>query len=206
MLLWAGIILLVSGVVSFAFDRRAAHYFHDVINQRWNLRIHKTTDWAKGGHWLAVSVLVLLASWIARRFFHGGVVFVQLEQIALAFLVALAIGSAILHAMKLFLGRRRPRDELELDLYGFMPWRFDFQYDSFPSGHALTITCVAVVASGAWPALAILWFAIALYLAFTRAALTAHFLSDVFIGAGIGMIVTRETILFWFPHLMQAWF
>ncbi len=206
MLLWAGIFLLVSGVAAFAFDRRVAHYFHDAINQRWTLRIHKTTDWAKGGHWLAVSLLVLLGSWMARVFFGGGVVFVQLERIALAFLVALAIGSAILHGMKLFLGRRRPRDELELNLYGFMPWRFDLQYDSFPSGHALTIATVAVVASGAWPALAPLWFAIAFYLALTRAALTAHFLSDVFIGAGIGIIVTRETILIWFAHLAQSWF
>lgn len=206
MLLWAGIFLLVSGFVSFAFDRRTVHTFHAVINQRWNKRIHKTTDWAKGGHWLTASLVVLLASWVARRFFGGGVMFLQLEQIALAFLVALAIGSAILHTMKLFLGRRRPRDELELNLYGFMPWRFDLQYDSFPSGHALTITCVAVVACGAVPELAALWFAIALYLALTRAALTAHFLSDVFVGASIGMIVTRETLLLWFPHLMQAWF
>lgn len=206
MLLWAGIILLVSGVVSFAFDRRAAHYFHEVVNQRWTLRIHKTTDWAKGGLWLTISLLALLVSWLARRFFGGGAVFAQLEEIALAFLAALAIGSAILHTLKLFLGRRRPRDELELKLYGFMPWRFDFQYDSFPSGHALTITCVAVVACGAIPQLAILWFAIAFYLALTRAALTAHYLSDVFIGAAIGMIVTRETILLWFPHLMQSWF
>jgi len=206
MLLWAGILLLLMGVAAFAVDRRAVHYFHDAINQRWNRRLHRTTDWAKGGHWLAISLVVLAASWVMRKFLRGGAIFLQLEKIVLAFLISLAIASAILHGLKLFLGRRRPRDELELDLYGFMPWRFDFQYDSFPSGHAMTITCVAVIASGAVPGLAPLWFAIAAYLALTRAALTAHFLSDVFIGAGIGMIVTRETVALWFPHLMRAWF
>jgi membrane-associated phospholipid phosphatase len=206
MLLWTGVSLLVLGVAAFAIDRRAVHFFHGAIDQRWNHRLHRTTDWAKGGHWLAISLAVLAGSWLAQKFFGRPAIFLQLKEIALAFLVSLAIGSAILHTMKLFLGRRRPRDELELNLYGFMPWRFDFQYDSFPSGHALTITSVAVIGCGAFPALAPLWFAIAAYLALTRAALTAHFLSDVFIGAGIGMIVTREIVALWFPHLMQGWF
>ena len=194
------------GVACFAIDRRAAHFFHDRVNQRWNRRLHRTTDWAKGGHWLIIALAVLVLARLARRFEQGRELFAHFFVVALAFLVSLAIGSAILHTMKFFLGRRRPRDELELGLYGFMPWRFDLQYDSFPSGHALTIFCVAVIASGAMPALAPLWFAIAIYLALTRAALTAHYLSDVFVGAGIGMIVTRETVLLWFPHLMQSWF
>jgi membrane-associated phospholipid phosphatase len=206
MLLWAGILLLILGVASFAIDRRAVHFFHEFVDARWNRRLHRTTDWAKGGHWLVIALAVLVLARLARRFAAGRELFAQFFVVALAFLVSLAIGSAILHTMKFFLGRRRPRDELELNLYGFMPWRFDLQYDSFPSGHALTIFCVAVIASGALPALAPLWFAIALYLALTRAALTAHFLSDVFVGAGIGMIVTRETVFYLFPQLMQHWF
>jgi len=206
MLIWAGIFSLVLGVAAFAFDRQAAHFFHDHVNQRWNRLLHRTTDWAKGGHWLVIALAVLVLARLARRFEAGRELFAHFFVVALAFLVSLAIGSAILHTMKFFLGRRRPRDELELNLYGFMPWRFDLQYDSFPSGHALTIFCVAVIASGAIPALAPLWFAIALYLAFTRAALTAHYLSDVFVGAGLGIIVTRETVVLLFPQLMRGWF
>ena len=44
---------------------------------------------------------------------------------------------------KLFLGRRRPRDDFEHGLYGFLYFTWQLQYDSFPSGHALTIFCVA---------------------------------------------------------------
>ncbi len=125
---------------------------------------------------------------------------------ALAFLISLAIGSAILHTMKTVLGRRRPRDELELGLYGFKPFGLNFRYDSFPSGHALTIFCVAVVLAGTLPALAFLWFAIALYLALTRALLNAHFLSDVLVGAAIGLITTREVLVHLFPNMVQPWF
>ena len=206
MLLWAGLFLLVLGVACFAIDRRAAHFFHDHVNQRWNRRLHRTTDWAKGGHWLIIALAVLILARLARRFAAGREVFAHFFVVAIAFLVSLAIGSAILHTLKFFLGRRRPRDELELGLYGFMPFGFDLQYDSLPSGHALTIFCVAVIASSVAPWLAPLWFAVALYLALTRAALTAHYLSDVFVGAGIGMIVTRETVFYLFPQLMRHWF
>ena len=99
-----------------------------------------------------------------------------------------------------------PRDELELNLFGFRPFHFDLQYDSFPSGHALTIFCVAVIASAVLPALAPLWFAIALYLAMTRVFLNAHFLSDVLIGSAVGLLTARETVFCLFPALFQPWF
>jgi len=206
MFLWVGVFLLVLGCASFAVDRRAAHAFHDRITRRWDMRIHRTTDWAKGGLWLTISALAYLIAW-SVQYFAGPVAAARLaETAALAFLVSLAAGSAILHVMKIVLGRRRPRDELELRLYGFQPFRFSLQYDSFPSGHALTIFCAAAIASCISPALVLLWFAIALYLALTRALLTAHFLSDVFIGAGIGLIAAREIVLNLFPNLAQAWF
>ena len=126
------------------------------------------------------------------------------SRAALAFLASLAAASAILHSIKIVLGRRRPRDEFDFGLYGFMPFRFAMQYDSFPSGHAMTICCVAVILSGAVPVLAPLWFAGALYLALTRAVLNAHFLSDVFVGAGIGIVTTREVVVNLFPAVGAA--
>jgi membrane-associated phospholipid phosphatase len=206
MFLWFGVFLLVLGCASFAVDRRAAHVFHDGIDHAWTTRVHRTTDWAKGGLWLVVSCAVFLATFAWQWLFGPNPAVQHAQTAALAFLVSLAIGSAILHVMKIVLGRRRPRDELELDLYGFLPFGFSLQYDSFPSGHALTIFSVAAIACCIVPGLALLWFAIALYLALTRALLTAHFLSDVFIGAGIGLLVSREVVLNLFPNLAQAWF
>ena len=95
---------------------------------------------------------------------------------------------------------------MEMGLYGFVWFKFKPDYNSFPSGHALTIMSVAVIMSCVWPHLAILWFALALWLGLTRALLTAHFLSDVFVGAGIGLLASRETLLYLFPHLPPTWF
>jgi membrane-associated phospholipid phosphatase len=206
MLLWFGILLLAAGLASFAVDRRAAHFFHDRIPVGLHRRIARTTEWAKGAYWLALSAAVFVVSqagiWIA-----GPTPLLQRwADTSLAYLASLAVGSAVLHGLKILLGRRRPKDELELKLFGFKPFHFDLQYDSFPSGHALTIFCVAVIASAVLPILAPLWFAVALYLALTRAFLNAHFLSDVFIGSATGLIASREIVLYLFPNLFQPWF
>lgn len=206
MLLWFGISLLVAGCLAFAIDRRAAHFFHDELHQRWAAIVHRTTDWAKGSHWLIIATVVLTGSWAYQRVAGRGPVLSLAEKTSLAFLVSLAITSVILHSTKIVLGRRRPRDELELGLYGWRPFHFDLQYNSFPSGHALTIFCVAVILAGALPAFAIIWFAIAIYLAMTRALLNSHFVSDVLVGAGIAILVTREVVLIWFPTLALPWY
>jgi membrane-associated phospholipid phosphatase len=206
MLLWSGLAFLLLGIACFAVDRRATHLFHAAISQRGHVRIYRTTDFAKGGHWLAISIAVYLGARLLELAIGAGPLLQRIAEAALAFLASLAAGSLILHTLKIVLGRRRPRDELEHGLFGFRPFGFDLQYDSFPSGHALTIFCVAVILSGALPAFAPLWLAIAVYLSATRALLNAHFLSDVFIGAAVGLLAARETVLYLFPALWQSWF
>jgi membrane-associated phospholipid phosphatase len=206
MLLWLGLLLLAGGAACFAVDRRAVTFVYETIDGRTEKRVHATTDWAKGAHWLVASTVAYVAAQGIAWKFGPSPLTALVEAAALGFIVSLAVGSVILHATKILLGRRRPRDELELGLYGWRPLGFDLQYDSFPSGHALTIFSVAVILSGVLPWLAPLWFALALYLALTRVMLNSHFLSDVLVGAGLGLLVTREVVLLWFPALARSWF
>ncbi|HXM00610.1 MAG TPA: phosphatase PAP2 family protein [Rhizomicrobium sp.] len=206
MLLWSGLVFILLGFASFAIDRRAAGFFHARIDRSLNRRIARTTDWAKGAHWLAIALAALVLAQALRWTIGERPWLHTATDASLAFLASLAIGTVVVHILKIVLGRRRPRDELEHDFYGFRPLRFDPQHDSFPSGHALTIVCVAVIASGVWPLLAPLWFAVALYLAFTRAFLNAHFVSDVLIGTGLGLLTARAVVLYLVPALWQPWF
>jgi len=197
MLLWLGIVLIVAGVAAIATDRWSSHAIYEHVGARFWRFLDRTTHLAKASHWLIAAALAYLIAWLigaetARRY-------------ALTFVASIAIGSTILHASKLLLGRRRPRDDMEMGLYGFEFLSFNLDRNSFPSGHALTITCVAVIASVIWPAMWPLWFAIAAWLALTRALLTAHYLSDVLVGAGIGMICAREAALYLLPHT-PGWF
>lgn len=206
MLLWAGIGLIALGVACLAIDRQAVHFFYDHIHASTHRLLDRVTHLAKAGHWLMAALVAYGATQTGMKFGFRGAVPHLISSCALAFLIALTAGSAVLHSMKFFLGRRRPRDEIEMNLYGFEPLNFDLQHNSFPSGHAMTIFCVAVVASAAFPSLAALWFVLALLLSLTRALLTAHFVSDVFIGAGIGVIAAREAIVLFFPKLILPWF
>ena len=130
----------------------------------------------------------------------------MLANYSLAFIASLTVGSAVLHMIKLLLGRRRPRDDMEMGLYGFVPFAFNTNLNSFPSGHALTIFCVGVIFTCVWPMLWPLWFGVAAFLAGVRALLTAHFLSDVLIGSGIGLITARFLLALGFPGFAPTWF
>jgi membrane-associated phospholipid phosphatase len=206
LLLWAGFAFLIIGLASFGIDRRASHWLYDNTSARLWRFLDSITHFAKASHWLIAAILALAGTRWAMTNWGASDNLMLTEQCAVAFIASLAIGSMILHSIKLFFGRRRPRDDFEMGLYGFMPFSFDLQYNSFPSGHSLTITCVAVIACAVWPMLAPLWFAIALGLALVRALLTAHYLSDVFFGIGIGLLSAREVVIHWFPTLAQPWF
>ena len=206
MLIITGFVLIGLGLLALLIDRAAAHFIYDHVSARTHKFLDRITHYAKAGHWLAVAILALAGAALAR---HFGVRNPDLDRVvtySLAFIASLTLGSAVLHAIKLVLGRRRPRDDMEMGLYGFMPLSFNLDYNSFPSGHALTICCVAVIFTCVWPMFWPFWFTVAALLAVTRALLTAHFLSDVLIGAGIGLIAAREVLLLGFPGNAPSWF
>jgi membrane-associated phospholipid phosphatase len=207
MMLWFGIALLLSGIPLLAIDRQFANFCrYNQPSRPLLMFLAKTTDWAKGGPWLIAIFVLCLAAQAWTYFFGGGPNTRFANDIALALLASLVVGSIVLHIVKLFLGRRRPRDDFEHGLYGFVFFQWHLQHNSFPSGHALTIFCVATWAAALLPSFTVLWLALALYFGMTRAVLAVHFLSDVAVGAAIGIIATRETMIFLFPHLTPAWY
>jgi membrane-associated phospholipid phosphatase len=206
MLFWAGLILIALGLCALTIDRALAHFIYDHVSAKTHKFLDGITHYAKAGHWLGAAVLALAVAAGFRHFKVEEEDASLMIGFSLAFIAMLTLGSAFLHVIKLVLGRRRPRDDMEMGLYGFQPFAFNLEYNSFPSGHALTISCVAVIFTAVWPDWWPAFFAIAALLAVTRALLTAHFLSDVLIGAGIGLIAAREVLLLGFPGFAQPWF
>ncbi len=206
MLLALALVYFVAGAFCFRIDRRAAHYSRGQLSRPlWQFAL-RITDWAKGLPWI-IAALVFYVAVQAITAVSGETQFLRLVSgYSLALLASFVVASVALHGIKIFLGRRRPRDEFEHGLYGFRYFTWELQYDSFPSGHSMTILCVAVVLSAIMPILAPLWLTLATALALTRAMLTAHFFSDVFVGAAIGLLIARETFLIGFPQLAPSWF
>jgi membrane-associated phospholipid phosphatase len=206
MLLALALVFFIAAVLCLKIDRQAAHYSREQLSRPlWQFAL-RVTDWAKGLPWI-IAALVFYAAVQAIMASRGETRFLRLvSDYSLALLVSFVVASVVLHGIKIFLGRRRPRDEFEHELYGFRFFTWELQYDSFPSGHSMTIFCVAVVLSAIAPIFAPLCLMLATGLALTRAMLTAHFYSDVFAGAGIGILVSRETLLVGFPQLARWWF
>ena len=114
MLLWAGFVSILIGLLALTIDRQLAHFIYDHVSAPAHKALDRITHYAKAGHWLAAAILALI---VAAGMRHYGVLAeeaTQLVNYSLAFIASLTMGSAVLHLIKLVLGRRRPRDDMEM--------------------------------------------------------------------------------------------
>lgn len=96
--------------------------------------------------------------------------------------------------LKRVIGRGRPMHLTDTGLYGLRPNVFDWDYQSFPSGHATTIFAAATLTAFLWPRATYPVFALAALVALSRVVLGDHYPSDVVAGAILGVLgayVTR---------------
>ncbi len=122
----------------------------------------------------------------------------RLKQAAALSLIALAVSGLAVQAIKHLIGRPRPK----LADQGVLNWGPSFQtgHDSFPSGHAVSAFALAAVLSSFYPAGRWIWYSLAVLAAFTRVYIGAHFPSDVFVGAALGLLIG-----IWTARLKLEW-
>ena len=105
------------------------------------------------------------------------------KLLAAELIAAIALMALVVFAIKRRVRRERPKGE-----WGGLYRRADPH--SVPSGHAARMALLAVLAVGLGPA----WFAVLLLVwaplvALARVALGVHFLSDVIVGAALGIVL-----------------
>lgn len=99
---------------------------------------------------------------------------------------AVALTGLAAAALKLAIGRARPKLADAVGAYHFEPLAFDFKLNSLPSGHAATLFALAAAAALIWPRWRAAAVAVAVWGAVSRTAAGAHYLSDVVAGAALG--------------------
>jgi undecaprenyl-diphosphatase len=99
---------------------------------------------------------------------------------------ALAGTNLVVEALKRAIGRTRPDGERRRS------------NSSFPSSHAANAFALAWILGARWRRGIPVFFALALLVAFSRMYLNRHFLSDVVVGALIGVICARAAAV-WLP-------
>ena len=105
--------------------------------------------------------------------------------------VALALLTTwlVVAGLKYLTGRPRPPMFLDPGLYGFLFSAGAAEFRSFPSGHAACAFAVAVTLGRYLRPARYLLFAVAGLIAWSRLVLGIHYLSDVVVGAYLGVMI-----------------
>lgn len=147
-----------------------------------------------------VSLLVLIVGLIKRQ--------ERTQEAGRYGMYATAFAGLLGQIIKHLLGRPRPR-LAAVTTFPVGP-TFASGYDSFPSGHATASFALALVLSHYYPRGKFFFYAVAALISFSRVYLGSHYASDVFGGAGIGLLSAslifqwREAIHFKETQIRQS--
>ena len=100
---------------------------------------------------------------------------------------AIAVPGLFVTIVKRMIGRARPMVGGTLDPYLFSPFAWHAAFAGLPSGHATTAFAVLVAFGTLWPRARTVLLIYALLIAMSRVMVSAHYPSDVFAGALVGM-------------------
>jgi undecaprenyl-diphosphatase len=98
---------------------------------------------------------------------------------------AVATGILLFHRVKRMVGRIRPRD-IEPHCWAHIMTRDKF---SFPSGHSTTAFAVALSLGSFYPEIMPVLLILAVNVAVSRIVIGMHYLSDVVVGSGMGVLL-----------------
>jgi lipid A 4'-phosphatase len=111
------------------------------------------------------------------------------SHVPLFFFTAIAIPGLTVDLLKVVFGRARPKLLFSNGEYSFTWWGAQADYWSFPSGHTANAVAIALAVSMIWPRYRVLAAIFAVLIAASRIIITAHYLSDVVMGAFLAFAI-----------------
>ncbi len=149
------------------------------------------TDFGKSV-WVLVPVALMLAATAAPASpalarMSRGVLAAVAVRLGFLFL-AISLPGLVFSIVKRFIGRARPLVGGTADPFLYVPWGWNVEYASLPSGHATDTFAIATAVGALWPSARPVLWTYAVVIAVSRVMVTAHFPSDVVAGAAIGTV------------------
>ncbi|HYU13560.1 MAG TPA: phosphatase PAP2 family protein, partial [Stellaceae bacterium] len=142
---------------------------------------------------LALATIALLASPALPRMSQRVLAAIAVR---LGFLfLAIGLPGLVFTIGKRLIGRARPFVEGSADPLIYRPLGWSVEYASLPSGHAVDAFAAAMAIGVLWPRMRPLMWTYAVVIAVSRVVLTAHFPSDVMVGAvagAVGALLVRD--------------
>ncbi|MHB1947559.1 MAG: phosphatase PAP2 family protein [Gammaproteobacteria bacterium] len=160
----------------------AAHSLHGSILFKVSKYI---TDLGEDEAWLVIALIGFVL--IGMQYYQKRKLSFNSQRVGYVFLnvfVAIAVGTVL----KIILARYRPEMLFTQGLYGFHFFSLKNALYSTPSGHSLTIFAICASLSILFRRYASIFYVIAILIGISRLILTKHYLSDVILGAYIGIM------------------
>jgi membrane-associated phospholipid phosphatase len=189
-------VALFSGVTAglvFGADPPVAHYFRNTNDFHGFNQVFSSTN----------TTLATLA--VPLAMYGTGLIRKDSKMTNTALLIgeAVADSEVVLEVLKPAVARVRPSDlppnASFKDTWSEGGNRFSASHNSFPSGHAIAAFSVATVVSRRYGRqhrwVPIVAYGAAAAIGFSRLTLSAHYLSDVFVGGALGYSISRFAVL-----------
>lgn len=187
-------ILIAAALAVIWLDGPAAVFFKASYGNPLHLWARRWTDIGKAEPYFAVMGGLWILLLAVRRFGRIGS-WKHVEQWALYGLFSFLASGILVQIFKHIFGRKRPYAVSSLSsAHEFSPFTTNYEFHSMPSGHSQVLFTAAAVLIARWPRLWYLWIGLAATFASTRVITLNHWLSDIIVGAGIGIL---GTILFY---------
>lgn len=176
---------------------------------RENLRLYarEITEVGLGEHWFLLAlILYVFSRWVSPRLKNHGAraaVVENLRRFSVYLFFGLLGSGIVLRILKWLFGRQRPHLSDGADHLVFDPLTHHWHFHSLPSGHTQVLFAVATTLILLWPKQKILIYGLAVFFSLTRIFTMQHFLSDVILGALIGVVGTL-LVHQWLPRKWPA--
>jgi membrane-associated phospholipid phosphatase len=192
--IWAAIVAVIYLIFFFFFDKSINLWINDNWAETWihywGTYISNLADgsFVRLGLALGFIVILIFDAGLKRRWTR------YLLYICLSVAIALVIGEGL----KYMLGRHRPINLFDQNLYGLRFFSTEWASNSSPSGHTLRAFSLLTSLSMLYRRFTFLFIAIAVLIGISRIVVIAHYPSDVIFGAFIGVF----TSLWVYKHLL----
>ncbi len=186
LVLFSSVLVIIS---YFYFDRQIVDFFHSVNTRQFRF-LHYLQQIPEPLFYMApIGIIYFFIQYFRKKAD-------KFAYFSLAAGSAVLIVSGLKRLFKFCAGRYWPDTFTKNNLsyvhdgvYGFDPFHWEVQYQSFPSGHMMTIVAFTFVLASFYPKLKWLSVTLALIVAICLLALYYHFLSDVIAGSVLGLLI-----------------
>lgn len=188
----AGILVSVAALVCVVlFDGQLAEFYKPQFGSELHVFAAKLTDAAKAGPYFAISVIIAVFGLAASRLDQSRKrAWAEIMRWGFQALMAFLFSGVLVQLLKHLFGRKRPYAVESLSPHEFHFFTANYEFHSMPSGHSQVMFTAATVLWLIWPKGGIVWFVAAALIAMTRVVTLNHWMSDILVGAYVGIAGT----------------